>query len=74
MSSIYKAAFAVTPHDTNPNVYDALLIGGAGAINVKTASGEDCVIPVVAGQFLELGVVQVYSASTDATDITGLRR
>ena len=73
MSIKYTSATAITKHDTNPNVYDALHIGGAGDVKVKTAAGETVIFTVVAGQLLELGVQLVYSADTDATAMVGLR-
>lgn len=61
----------ITPHATNPNEYVALYIGGAGNIEVVTASGRTVIVPVGQGYFLQ-GVQRVLAANTTATHIFGV--
>jgi len=68
----FKFAQAVTKHATNPNVFEALYIAGAGNVVVKTAAGDDVTIAVINGTFLPIAVTLVY-ATTSATGITGFR-
>lgn len=70
----YGNAVAVTKDDSTViEVTDALLIGTAGNINVRMASGNRAVIPVPVGIF-PLAVDQVLSTNTTAAGITALYR
>lgn len=76
-----ERAAAVTPSDTvnipyvggdtYTNKWPAVLyIGGAGNIRVLTAGGDDVTFNgVVAGTFLPIQVIRVFSTGTTATNI-----
>lgn len=76
-----ERAAAVTPSDTvnipyvggdgtTPSWPCVLYIGGAGNIRVLTAGGDDVTFNgVVAGTFLPVQVVRVFSTGTTATNI-----
>lgn len=65
---------AVTPHDTNPNVYSALWVGGAGAVKVTTKDGSVLTFSAVpAGTILPVATSLVWSTGTAATLILGLK-
>lgn len=58
---------------TTPSWPCVLYIGGAGNIRVLTAGGDDVVfIGVLAGTFLPIQVVRVFSTNTTATNIVAL--
>lgn len=40
MITSYHKATAITKHDTNPNVYSAIYVGGAGNVTVTTKNGD----------------------------------
>lgn len=67
-------ASAVTPHDTNANAFDALYIGGAGAVAVETQGGQTVTFAgVPVGTVLYIKVKRVLATGTVATNIVGLR-
>lgn len=58
---------------TTPSWPCVLYIGGAGNIRVLTAGGDDVVFTgVLAGTFLPIQVVRVFSTNTTATNIVAL--
>ena len=66
-------AFAVTPHDTNPNVARALYIGTTGDVAVVTRGRTTSVVfQNVPVGILPVQVTKVLSTGTTATDILGL--
>lgn len=69
-------AVAVTISDstTYSPPLDALFVGGAGNVAVKTAAGTTLTFTgVVAGSILPIACIQVRETSTTATNIVGLR-
>lgn len=71
-----RDAFAVSKSDTtvyNPP-FDALYIGGAGDVAVKTAAGRtETFSAAPAGTVIPISVQQVMSTNTTATLILGLK-
>ncbi len=79
----YRAA-AVTPSNTvnipsvstqdgSGNNGCVLYIGGAGNIRVTTAGGDDVIFyGILAGSFLPVQVIKVWSSDTSATNIVAL--
>lgn len=68
-------AFAVTPHDTNPqpNVTRAIYVGGAGNLKVTTVGQDDVVfIGVPAGSLIPIRATHIWENGTTATFILGL--
>lgn len=64
----------VTKHDTDPNLYRALWIGGAGNVNVMFVgdSAATLISGVPSGTLLPFAVKLVLSTDTSATLIVGL--
>jgi hypothetical protein len=74
MAKTYTDAAAVTPHDTTANVYDALYIGTAGTLKVKTFKDSTVEFGnVAAGSTITLSVKLVYNTDTSASNIVGLK-
>lgn len=74
MTTIYRQAAAVTPHDANPLPEKAsqLYVGGAGNV-VAVINDEDVTFAgVPAGTFLPVRVSQVKATGTTATNIVAL--
>ena len=72
--SIAAYADEVTPHDTNPNVWTYLYVGGAGDISLTTEDGTSVVYKdVPAGSYLWIKTSIIKSTSTTATYIVGHR-
>jgi len=70
---LFVNAVAVTPHDTNPNDFDALYIGGAGNVTVVTEGNQTTLFTAVpVGAVLYVRVKQVKATGTTATAIVGL--
>jgi hypothetical protein len=68
------SAAAVTPHDSNPNVFNALFIGGAGNVKVVTKNGETVTfVGCAAGSILPVATTVVFATDTTATSIVGLK-
>jgi hypothetical protein len=69
-------AVAVTASDTtvfSPPL-DAVWVGGAGNLAVKTAGGTTVTITgVLAGSIIPIACLQVRETNTTATSLTGLR-
>lgn len=66
---------AITKHNTNANIYDALYVGGAGDIALvfkEDANDTGTVFTVAAGAFLPFSVRKVLSTGTTATAMSGL--
>jgi len=71
----YRGAVSITPDDNN-NLTDsvsALYVGGAGAVKVTTLAGDTVTLLAVPVGILELSVTRVFSTSTTATGIIGLK-
>jgi hypothetical protein len=67
-------AVAVTPHDTNGNVFSGFYIGGAGNFTVVTEAGNTTTFTSVpAGSQIILRTQLVKSTGTTATSIVGFR-
>ena len=72
----YKNAEAVTPHDTNPNVFDAIMVGTtAGNVQVKTAAGDTVVLTgLQKGVVVPIATTLIFSTNLTAAGITGFRK
>lgn len=68
----YTRAVAVTPHDTNSNVFEALYVGVTGDVAVTMRAGGDVTFKAVPVGILRVAVEVVKSTGTTATDILGL--
>lgn len=69
---IARDADEVTPHDTNPNVWSYLYVGGAGDITLVTEAGSTVVYKSVpAGSMLWIRTSIIKSTGTTATYIVG---
>lgn len=72
---VANEAYAVTPHNTNPNNYSYLYVGGAGDIVVVPELGSTAVtltaVPV--GSFIWLRTSLVKATGTTATNIVGFK-
>jgi len=67
------SAAVVTPHDTNPNVFNALYVGGTGNITLIDRAGNSVLISAIpAGTILPIACSKVMSMGTTATLIVGL--
>lgn len=68
-------AGAVTKSDTTiyAPMFDALYVGGAGTVTIRTARGSSVAFEVVAGGYISCAGDKVLSTGTDATDIVWLR-
>lgn len=67
-------AFAVTPHDTDANLAQALYAGSGGAIAVRTEAGTTLTFAnVAAGTVLPVRVNRVLATGTTATGIIGFK-
>jgi hypothetical protein len=64
----------VTKHDTNPNVYRSIWVGGVGDINVMFMgdSVATLIVAVPAGTLLPFAVKLILATDTTATLIIGL--
>ena len=64
----------VTPHDTDPNQYRSLWVGGAGNITLRFMgdSGNTLISGIPAGTLLPFAVKLVLDTGTSATLIVGL--
>lgn len=63
---------AVTPHDSNANVYIALFVGTGGTLTVTKDDGNDVLFGnVPAGTTLKIHVTKVKSTGTTASNIVG---
>jgi hypothetical protein len=72
-SFIASYADEVTPHDTDPNVWSYLYVGGSGDISLTTEDGTDVVYKnVPAGSMLWIRTSKI-KTSTTATYIVGHR-
>lgn len=73
MITSYHIAAAITPHDTNPNVYSAIYVGGAGNVAVVTKNGDTVTFtaPPV-GTILPVSTSKVLATGTTATLLIGL--
>lgn len=70
-----RNAAAVTPHDTNPiNRCDALYVGGAGSVTLRTDDDDGDVLftAVPAGSVLPVRAKYVRLTGTTATGIVAL--
>jgi len=66
-------AMAVTPHDTNANVFKMLYVGGAGNVKIVDQDGNTTTfVGVPAGQYIFCQTQLVYSTDTTATNIVGI--
>lgn len=79
MDKSYMNALEVTPNDSEDLSYGsckALLIGGAGNVNVTLLNMEDgesvLLTGLQAGQVIKVKAKRIWSASTTATDIVAL--
>jgi len=71
---IATSVAAVTPHDTNPNVYNALWVGGTGNVAVECANGSTATFTAVpAGVVLPVATARVLATGTTATLIVGMK-
>lgn len=67
-------AFSITPNDSGSIYASSLYIGTGGDVRVLTESEDDVTFEGVAGgTVLPVRVKRVYSTSTTATGILGLR-
>jgi hypothetical protein len=72
--SIAPNAAAVTPHDTNPNVWSYLYVGTGGNISIVTEAGDTVLLTAVpAGSYLWIRTSKVRSTNTTASNIVGHR-
>lgn len=75
---IFRKAFAITPSDTADLATDTrggIWVGGAGAVHVITAEGDDVTISgIAAGQHLPVVAKAVRATGTTATLLTGLAK
>jgi hypothetical protein len=70
-----RNAVAITPHDTNANLADALYVGTAGDLEIQAfgSSAAVVLVAVPAGTFVPIRVVKVLATNTTADDIVGLK-
>lgn len=71
-----RAAFAITPHDTNflPALTLGIYVGGIG--NIAILDSEDGVpifVGVVVGSIIPVRAQKVFATGTTATNLLGLR-
>ena len=67
---------AITPSDSAdiPGAYvRAIIVGGDGNVNATFADGSTGVFAAIAGQIYPMNITRVWSTSTTATGIAGLR-
>lgn len=64
----------ITKHDTDPNEYRSLWIGGAGNVNLRFMgdTGNTLISGIPAGTLLPFAVKLVLSTNTSATLMVGL--
>lgn len=70
--SSYTVVQAVTPHDSNPNVFPAFIVGVSGNVSVTDASGNTVTIACIAGHLYRIHVMRINATGTTATGIVGL--
>lgn len=68
----YEVVQAVTPHDSNANVFKGFMVNVAGNISITDRAGTTVVLTVLAGVVYNISVQRINSTSTTATGITGL--
>lgn len=67
-------AAAITPSDSAANAFDAIYVGGAGALAVVTQGGQSVTFAAVpAGSILYVKTQKVLATGTVATSLVGLR-
>lgn len=65
---------AITKHDSNPNEFRAIYVGGAGNIKITGRNGEVfTLIGVPVGSILPIATSVIWSTDTTATNMVGLR-
>jgi len=65
---------AVTPHDSNANVWEALFVGSAGTLKVTRPGGTTVTFGnVPAGTLLRIQTIVVWATGTSATNIVGMK-
>lgn len=67
----WKKVAAVTPHDSNPNVFQAFVVGVAGNVVVTDRYGNTATIPAIAGYEYRIETALILSTGTTATGIVG---
>lgn len=75
VSSPARAAFAVTPHNTEalPRLPKALMIGIGGTLTLRAVDAvSDVTVTVVAGQIVPIRASHVRATGTSAAQIVGL--
>lgn len=66
---------AVTPHDSDANVFEALFVGTGGTLKVTRPGGTTVTFGnVPSGTLLRIQTVVVWSAGTSASNIVGMVR
>lgn len=67
------SAAVITPHDTNPNVFNAIYVGGTGNITLIDLAGNSVLISAIpAGTILPIACTLVMATGTTATLLVGL--
>jgi hypothetical protein len=71
----YRGAVVITPND-NANLTDpvsAIYVGGSGNIRLVTLAGDQVVVSSTPIGILEIGATKIFSTSTTATGLIGLK-
>lgn len=73
-ATAYMEAAAITPHDTNPNPFRSIWVGGTGNVTLRAlGSSADVVITAVpAGVLLPIATSFIRATGTTATLMVGL--
>ena len=73
-AGIASDAFAITPSDATTQRANALWVGGAGNVAVKTEDGTTLTFTgAQAGTTLPVRVMQVLASNTTATNLVGFK-
>lgn len=74
MGARYAQALTKSDTTTYSPPFDAVYVGGAGDVALRTADGQTVTFTgAVAGSILPVSFDRLMSANTDATDCVGLR-
>ncbi len=74
LQSIARDADEITPHDTNPNVWSYIYVGGTGDITLVTEAGTTVVYKSLpAGSLVWVRTSIIKSTGTTATYLVGHR-
>lgn len=68
----YDVVQAVTPHDSNPNVFKGFMVNVAGNVAITDTQGNTNTLTVLAGVVYNISVTKILSTGTTATGIFGL--